>query len=520
MNTFDGGLRKAVKVALGDFPYSCRDVMTNANIIKPSGGDDTNAINNALVSNKKVLFLYDGVFKISSSIILPRGGSLLIGLNGSYYTTIRALRADASDNFTMILNNGRYYNVIDTKCHIQGLTIMANGFDLTTLYSATEYHNMAAGIDIRSANNTIIRDCKTYDTGLRGIAVSTSDRALIENCHAENTGIIPYPNSTDIAWQVKADGNGIDINNSTNGLIQNCTTKNTRDVGVTIWASSNTVIKNCIADGYNGVLTTNGVSNFSIENDSTGCSIQNCAGYNIVGVGIAITSPSSTVTNNTIYNYTGFALGTQADVSNSVITDNVFYNNNFNNSSGVLLGQASDASPSTGILFSRNAIYDVNGSPKHGISCYKLESSEISYNTITMRDTSQDGIGYFGTLGVSTNMLYSNNTISGKCQIGIELSNGKASVISNNTILGTKNSCFALFNSPDCTVDSNSVGIDPATNQAPLNSIRFDTASPSTGCTISNNTFRGFTNGMSYGINDQGGTANPTLINNTSTDGN
>lgn len=281
-----------------------------APFVKAKGDGTSNDVTllQALLNTGKNVYLPQATYIINDGLYLV-GDQFLFG-DGMGKTIIKATRSSTIDSFNMITNYNFKVNVTTNQnVKLEGITLDAQCQKLTDITgSSTNY--AAAGVALRSVEGSFIEKVEVLNTGLHGVVIYDTAEVTIRDCRVRNTGYVPFPNTTDSNWSVKAGANGISITGSTaleakKILIDNSYVENARDVGINSWAVGNVNITNCAVYGYLNVSTVNGRAGITLES-------------------LVSSQKNSLVANNRVYNnYSGIQLQSNHSIAkNNIIVGN------------------------------------------------------------------------------------------------------------------------------------------------------------------------------------------------------
>lgn len=236
--------------------------------------DDTTALQAAINSGAKCVFLPAGTYLVSAQITLVTGQTLQ-GQGAGVTTVI----AKAATNFQYVT-----YNSGGSGIKVTGITFDANQANRIGVLTTTAIPMLLTGVtDCEISECTFQNALGTVSVPGFGFALGgTSTRCTVTNCRALNNGTASKP----------ADGFYCSASDS---LISNCIAYNCTDTAFALESCSNSGIVGCVSDGCScGGAITNAINTDTYGNYINGLTVSNW-NATVTG-GIQIGNPLSTST--------------------------------------------------------------------------------------------------------------------------------------------------------------------------------------------------------------------------------
>lgn len=465
---------------VASFTVAAPDSINQSADFHATGTDDQNAINaaiDALPSNGGIIYLHDGTFNTTDSIVIAQNNVTLVGAGAG--TIIR--RTGGSTNDIITVGNGGFaaYSAITVANIKMGSP------------------NASIGVNFNGkVSNSTVRSV-IFDSHV-GYSVISLTAASAPN--ADNDNIIADNTITN-----SSDTNAIQLSNSANNLISG--NHGIKLIELDNASNSNRIVNNDIAQGsgFAQILVWQG----SADNTVIGNTLN--GGSPTIGPSIYVRAAShNTVSGNTILssNWQGISIGVGA-------TDNTISNNVIDSPTqeGILIDVSSAHNIVTG-----NSIYVTSNG---GFNLINIKGTSTN-NLISSNILTSTGLGsHISIEAGSTNNTLSSNTFAGS---STAISDSESSTIYNGQLTGNNDLILQAAN--DIGVNTTTPGrrlavLDTTNPQLRLNSSGsdfVDVQKTASAMLIITGSSLASTSGTDYGlkvlptINQTSGTAGYTAL--------
>lgn len=387
--------------------------------------DDTTAIQLAVNSGAKVVYIPSGTYKVTGVITVPNGVSISGQETGS--STISALSGFTISNDTAVL-----YWVNASNCTVENITIQGNSATLT----GANY-----GIKFKTGSNNTIRNVVVNNTSLAGIWGEEQNNFNVAN-------VVIYQCGTQAAYIAgNFNAHGLLLSTSTattmDGIfLDNVTVKQAWRKGFALtsnYATPATVSKVrvtnclCVDCGISPEYGGDGGGNFFFSSEAPFDDFQfiNCHAKNatMAEVGFQVQQITNLIIADCSVQKAKYGIY-GAQLTNAVISNNIVKTTR---AAGIYVNPLGTASttPSYNITVIGNQIYDSNTDANGtGIQFNRVTTARISDNTLK-NNTPSAGYGIYTDVN-STEVVTFGNSVSGyTTSKSTNLGSSKIDMVSN-----------------------------------------------------------------------------------------